>query len=202
MTSTPSTAPPPVGDHRQRLRAGLAEAMRRRDYHEITIADIVAGARTSKRTFYQHYTDKDACLLDLMAHRLAEGQARIAAAVDRVLPWPVQAQVAVTAWLDWVAEDPQLERSWWRATHTMGSAAREMIRGGLEQFVLLVGTLTDTPELHAAGVVPPSRERTVLVIGGLRELVVDALERDVDVRSLAEPATAVVRLLLGPVPGA
>ena len=54
----------PAGDpFRERLLEGLADSIAQRGYRETTVADIVRNAKTSKRTFYAHFTGKDAALL-------------------------------------------------------------------------------------------------------------------------------------------
>src|SRR5258708_4491411 len=50
---------------RQDLTGGLAESIAGKGYAATTIADIVMHARVSKRTFYEHFADKEACLMAL-----------------------------------------------------------------------------------------------------------------------------------------
>lgn len=50
-------------DYRQRLLDGMARAIVEKGYADTTIADIVRHARVSKRTFYEHFPDKQSCLL-------------------------------------------------------------------------------------------------------------------------------------------
>ena len=55
-----------VVDNRARLLAGLSEALRERSYGEVTVADVVRHAHTSKRTFYEHFADKHDCFVALL----------------------------------------------------------------------------------------------------------------------------------------
>jgi AcrR family transcriptional regulator len=52
-----------AASHRTRLIAGLAEVLTVKRYADITVADVVACAQVSRRTFYGHFPDKDACFL-------------------------------------------------------------------------------------------------------------------------------------------
>src|SRR5687767_14162175 len=52
-----------VDEARIRVMQGFTTAVAERGYAATTIADIVAAARVSKRTFYEHFPDKEACLL-------------------------------------------------------------------------------------------------------------------------------------------
>ena len=63
-----ATAPrPAAAGHRARLTEGLAAAIAAKGYAAVTIADVVRLARVSKRTFYEHFADKEACFLALYA---------------------------------------------------------------------------------------------------------------------------------------
>src|SRR5262249_52961093 len=59
----PMAATRTAADLRRDLADGLAAAITDKGYAATTIADIVARARVSKRTFYEHFADKEACLL-------------------------------------------------------------------------------------------------------------------------------------------
>jgi AcrR family transcriptional regulator len=49
--------------HRLRLLEGMAAALVLKGYAAVTIADVVAEAGVSKRTFYEHFGSKESCLL-------------------------------------------------------------------------------------------------------------------------------------------
>ncbi len=74
MSDEPGTRPLPRGPHRLareevlasqrgRMLDAMAEAVARRGYAATTVADVIAGARVSRKTFYEHFADKEACLL-------------------------------------------------------------------------------------------------------------------------------------------
>jgi AcrR family transcriptional regulator len=46
---------------RRRLLDGLAESIVAIGYRNTTVADIVRRARTSRRTFYEHFDGKEEC---------------------------------------------------------------------------------------------------------------------------------------------
>ena len=49
--------------HRFRLLVGMAGALAVKEYATVTVSDIVAAAQVSKRTFYEHFSSKQDCLL-------------------------------------------------------------------------------------------------------------------------------------------
>ena len=136
----------------------MAAAIRECGYRDSTVADVVRHARTSRRTFYEHFPGKQACFLALLREANAAMVRQIAAAVDRRAPWDVQARQAIEAWIAAAQADLALTLSWIRDLPSLGADARHLQREWLEAFIVLVRELTDTPELRAAGVAPPSRQ--------------------------------------------
>ncbi|HVB77664.1 MAG TPA: TetR/AcrR family transcriptional regulator [Candidatus Nitrosotalea sp.] len=54
------------GSRRERLLASALWGFARSGYHETSVDDIVARARTSKTAFYDHFASKEACLAALL----------------------------------------------------------------------------------------------------------------------------------------
>jgi AcrR family transcriptional regulator len=187
-----------VVDNRSRLLAGLSDALRERSYAEVTVADIVRHARTSKRTFYEEFADKHDCLVTLLTLSNTELRTCIAASVDPASPWATQVRQGVGALLELVQAEPHLFLNWFRAVPTLGDEGRALVREGMATFVDLIHTLADTPDLKRAGVQPPTRELGIIVFGGLRELIATALEEGRDPVTLLEPAAEAVSALLAP----
>jgi AcrR family transcriptional regulator len=183
---------------RARLLAGLSDALRERSYGEVTVADIVRCARTSKRTFYEHFADKHDCFVALLLLSNVELRAAIADAVDPSQPWSTQVRQGVRALLGLVQAQPHLFLNWFRAVPSLGDEGRELVREGMTTFVDLLHTLADTPELKRAGVRPPARELGIIVFGGLRELIATALEEGRDPESLLDVAADALSALLAP----
>ena len=63
---------------------------------------------------------------------------------------------------------------------------------------MLVEELTDTPELRAAGVAPPSRQLMIMMLGGLRELIATTVEDGGDIGGITEVAVRATQAMLGP----
>ncbi len=56
---------PAQATHRDRLIAAMAASIEAKGYRETTVADVVRLARTSRRTFYEHFVDRESCFLAL-----------------------------------------------------------------------------------------------------------------------------------------
>jgi AcrR family transcriptional regulator len=176
----------------------MAAAIRECGYRDSTVADVVRHARTSRRTFYEHFPGKQACFIALLREANAAMVRQIAAAVDRRAPWDVQARQAIEAWIAAAQADLALTLSWIRDLPSLGADARHLQRESLEAFIVLVRDLTDTPELRAAGVAPPSRQLMVMLLGGLRELIATTVEDGADIDGITEVSVLATQALLDP----
>jgi AcrR family transcriptional regulator len=194
--SGPAAAEP--AEFRRRLLDGMAEAIAERGFRESTVADVVRHARTSRRTFYEHFASKQACFAALLQDANAELVRQIAAAVDRRAPWKVQIRQAIEAWIDGAQSAPALTLSWIREVPALGAGSRQLQRAELEAFIVLVQTLTDTAELRAAGIRPAPRQFAIILLGGLRELVASTVEDGGSISDITEVAVEATIAMLGP----
>jgi len=201
-TAQPEVASPETGaapaEFRRRLLEGMAAAIRECGFRDSTVADVVRHARTSRRTFYEHFPSKQACFMALLQEASAAMVQQIAAAVDPGALWDAQVRQAIEAWIAAEQSDLALTLSWIRDLPSLGSDAHHLQREVLEAFVVLIQNLSDTPELRAAGVAPPSRQLAVLLFGGLRELIATTVEDGGDIGDITEVAVQATTALLGP----
>jgi len=159
---------------------------------------VVRCARTSRRTFYEHFASKQACFIALLQEANAAMVRQIAAAVDPRAPWDAQVRQAIEAWIAVAQSDLAITLSWIRDLPSLGSDARQLQREWLEAFVVLIQDLTDTPELRAAGVAPPPRQLMIMLLGGLRELIATTVEDGGDIGDITEVAVQATQAMLGP----
>lgn len=183
---------------RQRLVDALAASIADIGYSATTVADIVRRARTSRRTFYEHFSDREGCLVALLGDTNHEAIAVISAAVDPAAPWEDQIRQAVRAWIADADSHPAVMLSWIRDLPALGMAARTLQREVTEAFITLVQTLSDTDELHAAGIKTVSRQRAIMLIGGLRELTAMTVESGGRMSDVADEAVDAAIALLRP----
>src|SRR5947209_9010998 len=138
-----------TGTLRERLLDGLAASITEDGYRSTTVADIVRRARTSRRTFYEHFTDKEACFVALLTDANAQMIRHIEAAVDARAPWRTQVRQAVDAWIACVESRPAITLSWIRDVPSLGSASRTLQRGTMEAFVTMIQSLCGTEKWRA-----------------------------------------------------
>lgn len=162
---------------RERLICGMNAVVAEKGYGPTTIADVVRSARVSKRTFYEHFDDKEACFLaaydTASAHVL--GAMSAAAAVDA--PWGERVERTVAAYLEAMAARPELTQTFLIEILGAGprglARRREAIERFAEQLVVLGADFRrEQPQLHE---ITPAL--ATAVVGGINELVLGAVER-------------------------
>jgi AcrR family transcriptional regulator len=194
-TSAPASAPP---GYRQRLIAAMATSIAERGYRSSTVAEIVRIARTSRRNFYEHFADREACFLALFEEANEALMAQIAAAVDPGEPLERQVDRALGAYLDNVTSQPELYQSFVRELPALGQPGADRQLAVIERFAQLLVGLVDSgrraqPELGAR---PLSMDLAVIVVGGLRELMVISFQQNRDVGALRTSAGDAVKAIL------
>jgi AcrR family transcriptional regulator len=194
----PATASAGSGGFRRRLLDGLATSIVEKGYRNTTVADIVRRARTSRRTFYEHFTDKEECFIALLTAANAEMIQQISAAVDQTAPWTTQVRQAVEAWIACAESEPALMLSWIRDVPSLGDAARRLQREMMEAFITVIQTFCDTDEWRTAGAGPVSRQVVIMLLGGLRELTATTVEDGGRIGDITEIAVRSSIALLRP----
>lgn len=184
------------GTFRRRLLDGLAASIDERGYRESTVADIVRHAKTSKRTFYDHFSTKEECFVELLAANNKDLVETIARAVDPEAEWRVQVKQAMTAYVRTIEAQPAITLSWIRELPALGEGARPMLRRGFNRLTTMLVELTASPGFARAGIAPMSQASSVILIGGLRELTAQTMEDGAPISAIVEPALAVSLAIL------
>ena len=183
---------------RQRLLDALEESIAEDGYPHTTVADIVRRARTSRRTFYEHFESREACFVELLTDANADQVTQISAAVDADSPWRDQVRQAIEAWISSGESRPSLMLSWIRDVPSLGDAARLLQRNVTEKFIEMVQTLAGTEQFRSAGIGPVSRPRIIMLLGGLRELTAITVEEGGRLSDITEEAVDASIALLSP----
>jgi AcrR family transcriptional regulator len=99
-----------VHNQRERLIAGLAEAVAENGYSATTIAHITRSAAVSRRTFYEHFASKDECFVAAYDTVMEQLRERVAEAFEQEDEWPQAVKAGIGAMLSFLAAEPNLAR--------------------------------------------------------------------------------------------
>jgi AcrR family transcriptional regulator len=185
--------------HRERLIDAMAASIEEKGYRETFVADVVRLARTSRRNYYEHFKDRDACFLALYDACNDEVIERVAAAVEPEGPWEEQVDAALGAYVEAVVGRPALWQSFARELPALGPEGAARQRAAVERFAELLVRLVESgrrahPELDAG---PLTMDMATMIVGGMRELMISAAERGRDIRELQPIAAHTIKAILG-----
>lgn len=185
----------PVNQHRSRLLEGMAHAVAAKGYAETTIADIVREASVSRRTFYEHFSTKAECLIDLYGAASHNALKVLRGAIDPAHGWQTQVESALTAYLGGMAQNPVLMRTLFIEILGLGSEgleARRRVNREIADFILGV---VNSPTRAK----PLTPGMAMAIVGGINELILEYIEQDrvAQLEELVAPASALVRAVIG-----
>jgi len=186
--------PPP----RQRLLDGLAQAIRDKGLNRAKISDIVRNARTSKRTFYECFADKEACLAALAEEWAATLREAVDAGVDRKAPWDEQIDAAVDAFIAAVAQDPVLAVAISRELPVFGRLRSALWEKDIDLYAAFYIKLSRRRRMRDAGVRPLSSEKAIILVGGLSELIDRCLRTGGSLEAAGDEMKQTMKLIIGP----
>jgi AcrR family transcriptional regulator len=181
-----AAAPP-----RSRLLEGMAHAVAAKGYADTTIADIVREAGVSRRTFYEHFAGKAECLVALYE---AASHDALQVLRDAFVPqrgWEEQVERALAAYLACMAANPVLMRTLFIEILGLGAAGLAARRRVHQEIVRYMLGLVN----RGAPALPVTPELAMAVVGGIHELVLQAIEdgKVTELPELTATATALVK---------
>jgi AcrR family transcriptional regulator len=189
-----------TGDHRLRLLEGMAAAVNHKGYAATTIADIVRHARVSKRTFYQHFPDRQACFLACYQHGAELALRAVADAAGRGGPWPQRVRAATRAYLATLQAQPTLTRTLLVEVHGAGPRALALRRAVLARFARLLCDLVEQGRRDHPEIRELAPAMSTALVGGINELVLATIEQGAAHRldQLEDTITDLVESVLRP----
>ncbi|HLJ02425.1 MAG TPA: TetR/AcrR family transcriptional regulator [Solirubrobacteraceae bacterium] len=185
-------------EHRARLLEALACSLRERGLRATQIADIVRLAHTSRRTFYECFADKETCFVELVREATTRLLATIEASIDPAAPWEAQVDRAVDTYVQALAEDPAMIATISRELPALGLRGAAVQREGIERYAALVVRLAASGRMVQAGVRKLPLQAAVMLVGGINELVIHAVEHGESLDTVAAVAKDVIKAVLRP----
>lgn len=157
-----------VQNQRERIVTALVDTVAERGYNATTVANITKAASVSRRTFYEHFADKEACFLaayEMVADHIATSMRAAAEAFEE---WPQKVRAALATMLRFLAGEPALARLYLIEPVAAGGEIAARHRASMQG---LVEILKAGRPVHAGErPLPEATEETL--VGGIVSLVV------------------------------
>jgi len=171
---------------RERMLVAMAEACAAKGYANVAVADVIERARVSRRSFYEHFSNKEECflaaydagvggLLDEVA--AAEETARVAAGPTAGLL--VAARAGTETYLHLLADNPAFARTF--LIEVLGAGPEALARRDAvhQRFADRLAEAHAAIRASAAGALPaPASYVFRAAVGAIHELVTQKLLSD------------------------
>jgi AcrR family transcriptional regulator len=157
---------------RGRLICAVADAVAAKGYANTRVADIIRIAGVSRRTFYEHFDDKEACFLasyDTGARAIFTAMVDAAEGLDR---WRDVLDAVLSTWLEFLQADLAFTRAYMIEFWAAGDAARERWKQRRDRTAGLLKTLHEQARAEDPAVVAVADTVVAAVVGGINRVVI------------------------------
>ncbi len=96
---------------RGRMLVAMSDVVGEKGYAAATVADVLAAAGVSRKTFYEHFTDKQACFLAAYEHGVDVLTAAVVAEFSKGDDWREAADLGIGRFLELLGEEPGFARA-------------------------------------------------------------------------------------------
>jgi len=145
---------------RGRMIAAAIEAVAEVGYARMTVAQVIARARVSRKTFYDVFADREDCFLAAFQQTIEQGRVRMRAACEREPAWRDAVRAGLACMLAIMDQEPALARLC--VVEALGAGERVLAYRAavLDELAAVIdlgrhatGAAREPPELTAEGVV-------------------------------------------------
>jgi AcrR family transcriptional regulator len=160
-----------AANQRERLQGALIYAIANRGYHNTTVADIIALAGVARRTFYEHFANKEECFLAAYDAILARSMNTVTKAYGVSGSWENRIQAAFLAFIEEVTSDPDAAQLVLIHSASAGEASIERRNQGILAFELLIqSSFEQAPDYREM-----SQTTVKAIVGGVRHVIYSRL---------------------------
>jgi AcrR family transcriptional regulator len=139
-----------------RILDALTEVFAKRGYQAATVDHLIAAAKISMGSFYDHFEGKEDCLLQVYEKAAGEARERIALEVPESADWATQAYAGMRALVGYATEEPMAARVILLEAQTAGPQAVRRHNEGLREIATFLRQGREISALDAE--LPPTFE--------------------------------------------
>jgi len=165
----------PAKDHKDRLLSALVTAMATKSYRDVTLADITSSAMVSRRTFYEHFKNKDECLLALARTTSQKIMKSIISSYDPSDDWPQTVTKVTSGYLQFIAEHPTLMYALYVEVAALGQSGLEIRREISHTFAEFLSQQTELKLASSALDHALTKQEALALVAGINELILQTI---------------------------
>jgi AcrR family transcriptional regulator len=170
-----------VENQRERILSAVGDVVSVAGYREMSVADVILTAGVSRRTFYEHFKNKEDAFLAAYDAVLLQLLSAVQEAIETERAFSARMCAGLKAFLDFLAREPGFARMCIVEALAAGPDAIARRNGAMGAFATLIsenareiGTPLDPPPLTAE-----------TIVGGIYEVVYTRIVRG-DIRQLPD----------------
>ncbi len=167
-----------LASQRGRLIAAFVSLAADRGYDKVTIIDIVSLAGTSKRTFYEHFTGKEDCLLqafdttrDMLIAEIVAEAGPVEDPIERI-------RVGMHAYIRMLTDLPDFTRLFLSESMAAGPALADRWIDATAMLATMISAWRDESRAAHPEVPPLPQMRAKMVVVGINEMVCMTVHRE------------------------
>lgn len=167
-----------LASQRGRLISAFVALAADRGYDNVTIIDIVSRAGTSKRTFYEHFKDKNDCLIQsfetarmMLISAIVEEAGEESDPVERI-------RVGMRAYIDALTELPDFARLFLNESMAAGAELADRWIGAIEMLSAVVHSWREESRREHPEIPELPLLRAQIVLVGINEAICMTVHRD------------------------
>jgi AcrR family transcriptional regulator len=163
----------PATEARARLLGAMAALVAEKGYAAVTIDDLARGARTSKRTFYDHFPDKQRCFLAAYEAASDTVYNLVEEAAAPGPPWRARVDTVIRTYLAALAARPEMTRVFHVEILAAGPEALDLHLQVNRRYATLLRRIVREGGERRLG-----QPTAIALLGAVHELVLHAVAED------------------------
>jgi AcrR family transcriptional regulator len=170
-----------VQNQRERILSAVGDVVSVAGYRDMSVEDVIVTAGVSRRTFYEHFKNKEDAFLAAYDAVLLQLLSTVQEALDTETAFPDRMRAGLSAFLDFLAREPGFARMCIVEALAAGPEAIARRNGAMAAFATLI---SDNAQQIGTPLEPqPLTAETI--VGGIYEVVYTRIVRG-DIRRLPE----------------
>jgi AcrR family transcriptional regulator len=170
-----------VQNQRERILAAVGDVVSVAGYRDMSVEDVIVTAGISRRTFYEHFKNKQDAFLAAYDAVLVQLLSLVQSAIDEEKTFAARMGAGLSAFLDFLAREPGFARMCIVEALAAGPDAIARRNGAMAAFATLIAD--NARELGTP--VEPQPLTAETIVGGIYEVVYTRIVRG-DIRELPE----------------